>query len=64
MRVRITPSSAKGKVVVPPSKSYAHRYLITSMLASDKCTISNIALSSDILASIECIKALGKINTL
>ena len=60
MKVRIEPSIASGKIVVPPSKSYAHRLLITSMLSKEVCTISNIDLSSDILASIGCIKTLGK----
>lgn len=60
MKVRIEPSIACGKITVPPSKSYAHRLLITSMLSNEVCTISNIALSSDILASIGCIKTLGK----
>ncbi|MCQ2050626.1 MAG: 3-phosphoshikimate 1-carboxyvinyltransferase [Bacteroidaceae bacterium] len=61
---RIHKSIAGGTVAAPPSKSYAHRLILASFLASlekDSCvqTISNIALSEDIKATLNCVKALG-----
>ena len=52
-------SIAKGEVVVPPSKSYAHRYLIASFLSGKKSIIRNISLSEDIKATLSCLKELG-----
>ena len=58
MKVKITSSRAMGDVVVPPSKSIAHRGLICgSMTAESK--IENIDFSKDITATIDCLKALG-----
>lgn len=48
-----------GKIDAPPSKSMAHRYLIGAALSGEKCTLSGIDYSEDILASIDCLKALG-----
>ena len=50
---------ASGVAMVPPSKSYAHRLLLAAFLSGDKVTIDNVDLSNDILATIDCIKALG-----
>ena len=33
MDIKITPGKLKGKVVVPPSKSQAHRLIIAAALA-------------------------------
>lgn len=60
MKVRIEPSVAKGEIVVPPSKSYAHRLLIAASLSKEECTVGNVALSMDIKATINCLEALGK----
>ncbi len=59
MRVTINKSQLCGISPAPPSKSMAHRYLICAALAKAPCTISNIALSKDILATINCLTALG-----
>ena len=45
---------------IPGSKSYAHRLLISSSLSKENSTISNVELSNDIIATINCLKALGK----
>ena len=37
----------------------AHRYLIGAALSREICTLSGIDYSQDILASIDCLKALG-----
>jgi 3-phosphoshikimate 1-carboxyvinyltransferase len=37
----------------------AHRYLIGAVLSGEKCIISGVNYSEDILATIDCLKALG-----
>ena len=57
------PCNLSGKISAPPSKSMAHRYLIGATLSKQNCIMSGIDYSEDILASIDCLKALGtKIN--
>lgn len=53
------PCRLAGTVEAPPSKSMAHRYLIGAALSGEVCTLSGIDYSEDILASIDCLKALG-----
>lgn len=48
-----------GKADAPPSKSMAHRYLIGASLSGEKCVLSGVDYSEDILASIDCLRALG-----
>ena len=54
---------ACGRVTAPPSKSYAHRYVLASFLASIDDThtycIDNISLSNDIAATVDCVRSLG-----
>lgn len=59
MKVKILPSKTSGEVSAPPSKSFAHRYLIGSVLSRGKCVIKNIADSDDISATLSCIEELG-----
>lgn len=59
MKVEILPSKTSGEVSAPPSKSFAHRYLIGSVLSRGKCVIKNIADSDDISATLSCIEQLG-----
>lgn len=59
MKVNILPSKTSGEVSAPPSKSFAHRYLIGSVLSRGKCVINNIADSDDISATLSCIEQLG-----
>lgn len=58
MKVKIFPSVAEGTVTAPPSKSIAHRALLCGALSSGS-TVSNIAFSKDISATVECLSALG-----
>lgn len=58
MTVTIKKSKAKGIVAAPPSKSMAHRALICGAL-SDGSEIYNIEYSNDILATLDCLTALG-----
>lgn len=57
--MKISPSTAKGVMMAPPSKSMAHRHLICAALAGGKSVINNIDLSEDIKATLGCIKQLG-----
>lgn len=58
MTVTIKKSKAQGAIAAPPSKSMAHRALICGAL-SDGSKISNIEYSNDILATLDCLAALG-----
>ena len=53
------PCRLHGTIDAPPSKSMAHRYLIGAALSGHKCILSGVDYSEDILASIDCLKALG-----
>lgn len=59
MIAKIKKSVAKGTVSPPPSKSYAHRLLICGALAKGRSEISGIIESQDMLATLDCIEALG-----
>lgn len=59
MTVTFKPCKLCGNISAPPSKSMAHRYLIGAALSGQKCVLSGIDYSEDILASIDCLKALG-----
>lgn len=59
MKIEITGGKATGKVTAPPSKSFAHRMLISAALCEGKSTVYGLAPSEDILATLDCIRALG-----
>lgn len=59
MDIKITPSKLSGTVKIPPSKSAAHRLIISAALAKGTSIITNLYPSADILATIDCMKALG-----
>ena len=59
MNAIFTPSVPRGRVTVPASKSWAHRLLIGAALASGESVIENVAFSQDILATMDCLRALG-----
>lgn len=59
MKATFKPCSLKGSINAPPSKSMAHRYLIGAALTKEKCVISGLDYSEDILATIDCLNALG-----
>ncbi len=58
MNIRIEKSRAQGTVQAPPSKSVAHRYLIGGGLSAESC-VRGIAPSEDMLATLDCLMALG-----
>lgn len=57
--VTVKPSKLTGTVRVPPSKSDVHRAIICAALSNGISTVSPVAFSEDILATMDCIKALG-----
>ena len=59
MKAIIKPSIARGIVKAPPSKSIAHRMLICAGLSTMESTIRGIAPSKDILATLDCLSAIG-----
>lgn len=60
MKAKIYPAQIKsGNILIPPSKSLAHRAIICACLARGKSIISNIDYSVDIRATIEGMRHLG-----
>ncbi len=59
MTVQIKPSKLKGTLPAVPSKSASHRALICAALAQGHSEIGNLIFSEDILATIDCLRALG-----
>ncbi|MBR2343304.1 MAG: 3-phosphoshikimate 1-carboxyvinyltransferase [Clostridia bacterium] len=59
MKVKITPARAVGKITAPPSKSMAHRLLICAALAEGRSVIHGISTCEDVLATLDCMAALG-----
>ncbi len=59
MKVKIYPSRAHGEVKAPPSKSMAHRLLIAAALCEGESIIDGISSCEDVLATIDCLRALG-----
>lgn len=58
MTVNIKKSKASGNICAPPSKSAAHRALICGAM-TEGSYIKNIEYSNDILATLDCLCALG-----
>lgn len=59
MTANIKPSKLKGKVTAPSSKSMGHRLLICAGLSEGESKIKNVLFSEDILATVDCLKAMG-----
>ena len=59
MRVEIKPSALHGTVTAPPSKSMAHRLLICAGLSEGESVVRRLAFSQDVMATIDCLRALG-----
>lgn len=59
MRAVITPTKLCGTTAAPPSKSMAHRLLISAGLADGESRIFGLADSEDIRATMACLSALG-----
>lgn len=59
MKAIIKPSVLSGEIKAPPSKSMAHRLLISAGLANGESIIKNVDFSEDILATLDCLKVMG-----
>lgn len=57
--IKISNNKLNGEVLIPPSKSMAHRAVICAALSSEESLITNIDLSDDIIATINGMRALG-----
>ena len=62
--VTVYPGRLEGTLTPPPSKSAAHRAILGAALCKGISTISPIALSDDISATLEAIQALGAVASL
>lgn len=58
MTVTIFPSKPGGSVAAPPSKSMAHRLLICAGQTIGETTVRGVALSEDVSATVDCLRAL------
>lgn len=59
MRAVFKSSFAKGTVAAPPSKSMGHRMLLCAGLSGGPCTVTGIAPSQDMMATLDCLSAMG-----
>lgn len=59
MKIKIEKGIARGTVCAPPSKSMAHRLLICAGLSDGECVVHGISDSEDMLATMDCLRALG-----
>ena len=59
MNCGVSPSSIKGQLFAPPSKSLAHRQLICAALSSEPSLIELPNIGDDVQSTIGCLKALG-----
>lgn len=61
MKVAIRPGAATGTVAAPGSKSVAHRLLICAGLSRGVSRIRGVDLNEDILATVDCLRAMGAV---
>ena len=59
MRVKISPFVSCGEITAPPSKSFAHRYIIAAFLSGKSCLIKNAGESDDVNATVSVLTSLG-----
>ncbi len=57
--IKLLANKLKGNVVIPPSKSLAHRALVLASMSKNEVRIDNISYSNDISATISCLENLG-----
>lgn len=58
MDILLTPSTIGGKVIAPPSKSYSHRYIISTFLSGGGF-VEGASPSKDVLATLNALSTLG-----
>ena len=55
----VSPGARCGTVTIPSSKSHVHRLLIAAALGESPVNIRLRGLSKDILATADCLRAMG-----
>lgn len=59
MTLHVRPSTVRGAVTAPPSKSYTHRAFFLGLLAEGETRVSDALLSEDPKATLHAVEALG-----
>ena len=59
MKIHINEGVARGNISAPPSKSMAHRLLICAAMCEGESTVRGISTCEDVLATLDCLGALG-----
>lgn len=59
MNITLTPSAMAGHITLPPSKSVAHRHLFLAALSGKPAQFKIGALSDDLRATLNAVRALG-----
>ncbi len=59
MKIKIEKGVAKGNISAPPSKSMAHRLLLSAAMAEGVSTVRGISSCEDVAATLDCLAALG-----
>ena len=59
MKIHINEGVARGNISAPPSKSMAHRLLICAAMCEGVSTVRGISTCEDVLATLDCLGALG-----
>lgn len=59
MKIKIHSGKAAGKITAPPSKSMAHRLLISAAMSEGVSTVRGISDCEDVAATIDSLRSLG-----
>ena len=59
MIAEFQPCHLHGTIDAPPSKSMAHRFLISAFISGQRCNFEGVNFSEDVLATIDCLSVLG-----
>lgn len=59
MKLRVHPSTVRGEIRSPPSKSYTHRAILLATLSGGPCRVDRPLLSDDTEATLTAVQALG-----
>lgn len=59
MKIKIEKGKASGKIQAPPSKSMAHRLLISAAMCEGESIVRDVSNCEDVLATLDCLHSLG-----
>ncbi|MCR4651845.1 MAG: hypothetical protein K5662_08845 [Lachnospiraceae bacterium] len=59
MNLYVTPGQLNGRLTAPPSRSYAHRYIICAALSRGTSIIHNFVPNDDLITTLEAMKVMG-----